>query len=173
MTVAQPHGVVVWFTGLPSAGKSTLAEAVRRELIRRGHSCVALDGDEVRAAIVPPHGYSPEGRTAFYTTLARLAALLCRQGHIVLVPATAHKLEYREIARELAGSFLEVLVDTAFRECEQRDSKGLYHRARSGQLEDFPGEAFEAPPAPDLVANGGHDLAGIARIVDRVMRVAS
>jgi len=168
-------GVVVWLTGRPSSGKSTLASMAQSELVRSGHHCVVLDGDAVRAAIVPPHGYSSEGRDAFYFTLARLAAMLCEQGLVVLVPATAHRAVYRSRARELARSFVEVYVDTPASECQLRDDKGLYARAGAGELDDLPGStiAFEEPSSPDLIAHGGRDAAAVARILDLVLRVAT
>src|SRR5205085_552587 len=83
------EGAVVWITGLPASGKSTLATAIAAQLRAAGTPPIVLDGDEVRAAIVPRHGYDPDGRDAFYRTLGKLAALIARQGAIVLVPATA------------------------------------------------------------------------------------
>src|SRR5262245_39247779 len=102
----SPTGLVVWVTGLPSAGKSKLAQNVRHELARRGGICCVLDGDEVRGAIVPEPGYSPEARDAFYATLARLANLVASQGLCVVVAATAHKRAYRDAARALAPRFI-------------------------------------------------------------------
>lgn len=131
-----------------------------------------LDGDAVRAAIVPAHGYSSEGRAAFYATLAQLAAMLCSQGLVVVVAATANRTAYRSQARSLAPSFLEVYVDTPATECERRDDKGLYARARAAEIDDMPGwsEAFEEPPNPDVVAHGGLDRVALTRIVDCVSR---
>lgn len=141
-------GVVVWLTGLPSSGKSTLARRVAERLRPQGPA-VVLDGDEVRAALVPAPGYDESGRDAFYETLARLAALLAGQGAVVLVPATAHRRAFRERARALAPRFLEVFVDTPEAECRRRDAKGLFARAPPG----LPGAGvdYEAPLRPDLV----------------------
>ena len=141
-------GVVVWLTGLPSSGKSTLARAIAAA---SEEPALVLDGDEVREALVPRHGYDPDARAAFYETLGRLAALAARQGLCVLVPATASLRAYRERARALAPAFVEVFVDTPPAECEARDAKGLYRdpvaRARLPGL----GAPFEPPLAPDLV----------------------
>ena len=165
-------GLVVWLTGLPSSGKSTLARALYVELTRRGFASVILDSDEVRDAIVPPHGYSDDGRDAFYETLARLAAVVAAQGHVVLVPATASRASHRARARTLAPNFIEVYVDTPLDECERRDPKGLYRAARDGGLQALPGRGapFEAPEAPDAVAHGGDDKTALEHVLDLVSR---
>jgi len=153
-------GLVVWFTGLPSSGKSTLAERVAAEVGDHAH-VVVLDGDEVRAALRPVPGYTDEERDAFYETLARLAALLARQGSVVLVPATANLEYFRRRARRLAPSYLEVYVDTPLEECRRRDAKGLYARAEA----NLPGSgvAFEVPRDPELVISPG-DQGAAARV---------
>lgn len=155
-------GAIVWLTGLPSSGKSTLAERVVEELFACGQRrVVVLDGDAVRAAIRPSHGYDEAGRDAFYETLARLAALVASQGHMVLVPATANLRSYRERARSLGpGPFLEVFVDTDLDTCRARDAKGLYARA-ARESTTLPGAAvtYEAPLAPELVVRPDDQLA--------------
>ncbi len=161
---APAPGVVVWLTGLPSSGKSWLARRTA-EVLGPGR-CVVLDGDEVRASLVPTPGYDEAGREAFYGTLARMAALLARQGQVVLVPATAHRQKFRDDARAQAPRFLEVYVDTPLAECRRRDVKGLY-AANPGALPGV-GETFEAPLQPDLVVRPGderpeHTLAGLAQ----------
>jgi len=150
---------VVWITGLPSSGKSAFAQRLRSRLINRGKPCAVLDGDDVRDALVARPGYSPEDRDAFYETLARLAALLARQGIVAIVAATSHRAVYRDRARELAPQLIEVYIQTPLQECMQRDSKGLYARARSGTAPELPGiaEDYEAPLNPDIVASGGFD----------------
>lgn len=140
-------GPLVWFTGLPSSGKTTLARAVERILRDEGVPCCLLDGDEVRACLVPSPGYGSQARADFYQTLAHLAALLCRQGLTVLVAATAHRRADREYASAAApGGYLEVLLETPLAECERRDSKGLYDRARAGEIADFPGVQDDYQP---------------------------
>ena len=147
------QGLMVWLTGLPSSGKSTLAARVGEKLRAAGYAVVILDGDEVRAALRPEPGYDEAGRDAFYETLARLAALIAAQGLIVLVPATAHRRAFRDRARALVPSFLEVFVDTSLDECARRDSKGLYERARTESTGVMPGVhvEYEAPIAPELI----------------------
>jgi adenylylsulfate kinase len=159
-------GVVVWLTGLPSSGKSTLAERVRARLIEMGRVPALLDGDELRA-LVPSLLFDDDSRVRFYEIVAQLAALLAHQGLVVLVPATAHKRSLRARARELAPRFVEVYVTTALGECERRDPKGLYARARRGEALHLPGvgEPYEAPHAPDVVAEGGFDEAATEKIV--------
>jgi adenylylsulfate kinase len=163
-----PRGAVVWMTGLPSSGKSTLAAALHAALARAGRPACTLDGDAVRAAIVPSPGYSPEARDGFYATLARLAALLAGQGLVAIVPATAHRAAYRADARALAPRFVEVYVATPAEECKHRDAKGLYAAEGEGAVHALPGAdlAYEPPAAPDVVASGGRDGAAIDRLME-------
>jgi adenylylsulfate kinase len=159
-------GAVVWITGLPSSGKSTLAERLLRRLREAGIAALALDGDEVRAALVPAPGYGAADRDAFYATLANLAALVARQGVVAIVAATANLRAYRDRARALAPRFLEVFVDVSLDECRRRDAKGLYARAGQGAARDVPGAdaRYEPPLAPDVVARGGEDPTALDRI---------
>ncbi len=139
-------GVVVWLTGIPSSGKTTLAKKVAALLGPGG--CALLDGDEVRASLVPTPGYDEAGRDAFYRTLGQLAATLARQGQVVLVAATANRQRYRDEARALAPRFVEVFVDTPLATCRARDAKGLYRAGAAG----LPGAGadYEVPRAPEL-----------------------
>jgi adenylylsulfate kinase len=168
--VTGAPGIVVWLTGLPQSGKSTLARRVRDRIAPR-RSCVLLDSDDVRAAI----GISRYGlgeRDAFYRMLAGLAGLLAREGHVVLVAATAPSRAYRDAARAAAPAFAEVWVRTPIAECEARDTKGLYARARRGEAPDLPGigVAYETPEAPEIVADGGLDDAAADAIERRILR---
>jgi adenylylsulfate kinase len=160
-------GLVVWFTGLPSSGKTTLARAVKNDLEARGMACCLLDSDEVRSALHPQPGYDSDGRGAFYATLASLAALLARQGIAVLVAATAHRKAYRAAAQIVAPRFVEVFVDTPLEECERRDAKGLYRRGRAAEITAVPGihTAYEPPSSPDVVAKGGSSDEAVAAVV--------
>jgi adenylylsulfate kinase len=159
-------GAVVWLTGLPSSGKSTLARAVQERLRSQGTSACTLDGDSLRAIIAVTLGYSDDDRRQFYAALARLAAELARQGLVVLVPATAHLREYRQAARQLAPRFIEVWVTTPLAECQRRDPKGLYEAAATtpGFL---PGihVRYEEPEHAEVLANGGEDAGAVERIV--------
>lgn len=170
----QPRGVVVWFTGLPSSGKSTLASQVHERLARADRAACLLDGDQVREALVPSPGYTPEARDAFYSTLARLAALLAGQGLVVLVPATAHRAAYRAEARSLSPSFVEVFVQADTEECARRDAKGLYAAVREGRAAGLPGVdlAYEPPDAAEVVATGGRDedaITSLLALLDRTL----
>lgn len=163
-------GAVVWITGLPSCGKSTLATALSARLRAQGRAACVLDGDEVRAALVPQPGYSDEERDAFYATLARLAALLAGQGLVAVVPATAHRAAYRAEARVLAPRFVEVHVDVDPAECARRDAKGLYAAAQQGAATSLPGRGvtYEAPASPEVVARGGQDDDALDAILARL-----
>jgi adenylylsulfate kinase len=155
-------GPLIWFTGLPSSGKTTLARAVQKRL----DGALLLDGDEVRAALCPTPGYTPEERDHFYRTLTHLALILCRQNATVLVAATAAERQFRDRARQAAERFIEVYVDTPQEVCEARDSKGLYARVRRGELPDFPDPAHYQPPdKPELVAHGLDAVDAIVKMV--------
>lgn len=160
-------GVVVWFTGLPSSGKSKLARAVRERLETAGQACCLLDGDVMRRLLFPELGYAEPERAAFYAKLAALAAELARQNLAVLVPATAAKSQYRQHARQLAPRFVEVWVTTPLEECERRDDKGLYAAARAAPASSLPGVGltYEPPTAAEVRASGGDDDAAARRIV--------
>jgi adenylylsulfate kinase len=163
---AAPAGCVVWLTGVPSSGKSTLARRAAEALRAQRRATCVLDGDAVRAALVPAFGYDERSRQHFYTSLANLASLLAQQGLVVLVPATAHRAGYRDYARSSAPRFIEVYVD-ARADAEQRDSKGLYQAARAGRTQDIPGAdlAYEPPPSPDVRARGGKDPEALERLL--------
>ena len=159
-------GAVVWITGLPASGKSTLAGRLRARLAAPSP---LLESDELRP-ILAAGGYDEPARDDFYRRLARLAALLAEQGFIVVVAATASRAAYRERARELAPRFLEVWVSTPLEEVERRDPKGIYARARRGEAPDVPGVGapYEPPQSPDVVATGGRDDEAVGEIVRRL-----
>jgi adenylylsulfate kinase len=163
-------GAVVWLTGLPASGKTTLARRIADALREEKTPCCLLDGDAVRAAMRPPPGYDPQARDDFYATLGRLAAMLAEQELIVLVPATAHLRRHRDHARAAARRFLEVHVATPLEECARRDDKGLYAAARGGEIAAMPGVgvAYEPPEHPDVVASGADD-ATVAQIVRTIL----
>jgi len=161
-------GAVVWLTGLPASGKSTLAGHLVDRLRGRGREPILLDGDEVRAALVPTPGYDPVGRDGFYRSLGNLAGLLAGQGAVVVVAATAHRRVWRDAARARAPHFVEVHVATAADECARRDPKRLY--ARPDARADLPGAgtAYEPPLAPEVVAAGGDDPAALEAVLARI-----
>lgn len=158
--------MIVWFTGRPASGKSTLARRVR-ELVDR--PSVLLDSDEIRAAIGAT-GYGEHDRDGFYRALGELALVVERQGVIALVAATAARRAYRDAVRARAGRFLEVHVRASQVECEARDIKGLYARARAGTAPDLPGVGadYEEPLAAEIVARGGVDEAAVQAVVHAI-----
>jgi len=160
----EATGIVLWFTGLPASGKSTLAAEVRDRLAAR-RSCVVLDSDAVREALGATT-YRDADRDRFYRSLGNLAALIARQGHVVLVAATAPLRVHREHARAAAPAFVEIWMRTPLAACEARDPKGLYARARRGDAPALPGVGapYEPPLAPDVTADGGLDDAAAAAI---------
>lgn len=164
--------VIVWMTGLPASGKSTLARAVRTRLLHERVPACILDSDEVRNALYPALGYSAEDRDHFYKMLAHLAALLANQGLVVIVAATANRAHYRDEARTLVQHFVEVLVSASVEECAARDFKGLYAAAKSSKI-GLPGlnEVYEMPPQPDVISQGGNDAAALDRIVGLIARL--
>lgn len=145
-------GFVVWFTGLPASGKTTIARAVQARLHTAGLPTILLDSDELRRQLTPHARYTPGERDWFYATLAFLSALLARQGVNVLVAATAPRRLHRDAARDQVARFAEVFVDCPLAVCRARDSKGLYAGAAAGVITTLPGVgvAYEAPPAPDV-----------------------
>ena len=169
-----PAGVVVWFTGLPASGKTTLAERIRERMAGAGRASVVLDSDALRPVVAPGLGYGPADRHAFYQRLARLAALLGEQGLVVLVAATAPARAHREAARgrvvDSGSRFIEVYMRAPREVCEERDSKGLYAMARVGDAPELPGIGadYQVPRHADVVADGGHDRAAADKITQLV-----
>jgi bifunctional enzyme CysN/CysC len=151
------HGGTIWMTGLPASGKSTIAGAVEERLVELGRSAYRLDGDNLRHGLNGNLGFSAEDRAENVRRTAHAARLLADAGTIVLVslvsPYEADRAAARAIHDEQGLDFAEVFVDTPLDECERRDPKGLYARARSGELAELTGVSapYEAPPAPDLV----------------------
>ncbi|HET8539077.1 MAG TPA: adenylyl-sulfate kinase [Anaeromyxobacter sp.] len=166
-------GAVVWVTGLPASGKTTLARRIRDRLRARGVPATLLDGDAIRAALAPAAGYDPAGRAGFYETLGNLALALADDGVVAVVAATAHRRAFRDRVRarlssgpvegEGAPRFVEVFVDVPPEVCAARDPKGLWAKARAGDAPDLPGAAvpYERPLAPEVVAGGGEDGAAV------------
>jgi adenylylsulfate kinase len=153
-------------TGLPASGKSTLAARLARRLHELGREPLVLDGDRVRALLVPRPGYDEEGRDAFYQTLVGLACEAARQGLIAIVAATAHRRAWRDRARAEAPRFVEVHVATPLDECRRRDPKRLYAQlAEDGALPGV-GAAYEPPTCPEVVAPAGDDPRIVELIVD-------
>jgi bifunctional enzyme CysN/CysC len=146
-------GGVLWFTGLSGAGKSTLAFALEEELFRRGYHVYVLDGDNVRYGLNSDLGFSHEDRTENIRRVGEVAALFATAGVICISAFISPYIDDRELARRAAGDrFHEVYVQADVATCEKRDPKGLYRKARSGEIADFTGVSapYEAPEHPDI-----------------------
>ena len=148
------HGLMVWFTGLSGSGKSTIAMGVERELHKRGILCRILDGDNIRVGINSNLGFSAEDRKENIRRIAEIGKLFVQTGIVTLACFVSPTNEIRRLAREIIGEedFKEVFVSTPLEECERRDVKGLYARARRGEVKDFTGISapFEIPENPAL-----------------------
>ena len=150
-------GKVIWFTGLSGAGKSTLANALEAELHTQGRHTYVLDGDNLRRGLNKDLGFTDADRAENIRRVAEVAALMMDAGLIVISAFISPFRREREMARELVGraNFLEVFVSTPLEICEQRDPKGLYRKARAGQLPNMTGidSPYEAPDKPDITIN--------------------
>jgi len=146
------QGVTVWFTGLSGAGKSTLCGEVERRLRQRGCRVEVLDGDLVRRELTRGLGFSRQDRDENIRRIGFVAHLLTRNDVIVLVAAISPYASTRQEVRRRVGRFLEVWVNAPLEECERRDPKGLYRRARAGEIAGFTGisDPYEPPEAPEV-----------------------
>ena len=148
------RGMMIWFTGLSGSGKSTIALGVERELHARGILCRILDGDNIRTGINAGLGFSADDRRENIRRIAEVGKLFVDTGIVTLAAFVSPTNEYRQMARDIIGAddFFEVYVSTPLEECERRDVKGLYARARRGEVKDFTGISapFEAPANPAL-----------------------
>ncbi len=152
---------IVWFTGLSGSGKSTVANLVEKRLTAEGRHCYILDGDNVRHGLNKDLGFTEADRVENIRRVAETARLMADAGLIVIVSFISPFINERRMAREIAGDipFHEVYVDTPLAICEARDAKGLYAKARRGEIRNFTGidSPYEAPQHPDLVLNGATD----------------
>jgi bifunctional enzyme CysN/CysC len=151
------RGATIWFTGLSGSGKSTVAVACERLLVARGRPAYMLDGDNLRHGLNGDLGFSAEDRSENVRRVAEVARLFADAGVVALVPLISPYRTDRDRARaahDVAGlTFVEVFVDTPIELCEQRDPKGLYAKARAGEITGFTGidDPYEAPLAPEIV----------------------
>jgi len=146
------RGVTVWFTGLSGAGKTTISKAVAEILRQEGYKLEILDGDVVRQNLSKGLTFSKEDRDENIRRIGFVSQLLTRNGVIVLVSAISPYRKVREEVREKIGDFVEVYVNAPLGICEGRDVKGLYQRARSGEIKGFTGidDPYEAPTNPEI-----------------------
>ncbi|MEE2768972.1 MAG: adenylyl-sulfate kinase [Actinomycetota bacterium] len=173
-SVLGHRGATVWFTGLPGSGKTSVAAACERLLMAAGRPAYLLDGDNLRHGLNADLEFSPEDRDENVRRVAQVARLFADAGLVALVPLVSPYRAAREQAKalhETAGlPFLEVYVDTPIEVCEERDPKGLYAQARTGQLVGLTGvdDPYEPPTKPDLVLtpDDGPPVASAIRVLD-------
>ena len=156
-------GATIWFTGLSGSGKSSIASATEKLIVTSGRPSYLLDGDNLRLGLNEDLNFSAKDRHENVRRVAEVARLFADAGLVALVPLISPYREDRENAREIHGQFglrfFEVFVDTPIEVCEERDPKGLYKKARAGEIKDFTGidDPYETPNDPDLIltpANG-------------------
>lgn len=148
------RGVVLWFTGLSGSGKSTLAHEVERILYERGVHTYVLDGDNIRHGLNKDLGFSPQDRKENIRRIGEVAHLFAQAGVIAMTAFISPYREDRNQARSIAGpEFVEIYVKCNLEACEKRDAKGLYKKARAGEIPEFTGISapYEEPESPELV----------------------
>ncbi|MDF2660810.1 MAG: cysC [Paenibacillus sp.] len=150
---------VLWFTGLSGAGKTTTAEYVRDRLLEQGRRVELLDGDTLRQTICKGLGFTREERLENIKRIVYVAGLLAKHDVIVLVSAITPYAEMRDYARKELAGYVEIYVECPLEECERRDVKGLYAKARQGELKHFTGisDPYEVPLAPDVTIRTSSD----------------
>lgn len=167
------RGMMIWFTGLSGSGKSTIAIALERELQRRCLLCRILDGDNIRSGINSNLGFSPEDRVENIRRIAEVGKLFVDTGIITLAAFISPTNELRRMAARIIGEqdFYEVYVSTPLEECERRDVKGLYAKARRGEIRDFTGISapFEVPEHPALSLDTSQLT--VEESVDRILKL--
>ncbi|MCF6192527.1 MAG: adenylyl-sulfate kinase [Candidatus Hydrothermae bacterium] len=146
------RGVTIWLTGLSGAGKSTIARILEKELRARGEKVEVLDGDIIRTNLSRGLGFSKEDRDENIRRIGFVAHLLTRNGVKVIVAAISPYRAVRQEVRERIGDFVEVYVNAPLEVCEERDVKGLYRRARAGEIKNFTGidDPYEPPDHPEV-----------------------
>ncbi|OGS94868.1 MAG: adenylyl-sulfate kinase [Gallionellales bacterium RIFCSPLOWO2_02_FULL_57_47] len=170
------RGAIIWFTGLSGAGKSTLAHAVEEELHQRGCRTFVLDGDNVRHGLCGDLGFSAKDRIENIRRIGEVAKLFMEAGVIVLTAFISPFRADRERVRGMVehGDFIEIFCDSTIEVCESRDVKGIYKKARAGQIADFTGisSPYEAPENPEITVNTGEaELdACVQQVIDKIMQ---
>lgn len=162
---------ILWFTGLSACGKSTIANCVDHKLHEMGKHTYVLDGDNVRMGLNKNLGFSADDRTENIRRIGEVAKLFCDSGLVTLTAFISPYKADRDAVRELMGDgeFVEVLVDASLETCEARDPKGLYKKARAGEIKGFTGidDPYEAPEKPELVLDSNSK--GIDELADEVI----
>ncbi|MCK4443658.1 MAG: adenylyl-sulfate kinase [Thermoplasmata archaeon] len=149
------RGCVVWLTGLPGSGKTTIARVLEKKLVEHGKRVEVLDGDEVRENLSPHLGFSKEDRQIHANRVAYVSKLLSRNGVIAIVGLISPYRDFRQRAREMMGDFVEVYVKCSVDECMERDVKGHYKKAMAGEIQNFTGvsDPYEEPENPEVVVD--------------------
>lgn len=165
------RSVVIWLTGLSGSGKSTLAFALEKELFARDRACYVLDGDNIRHGLNRDLGFSEEDRKENLRRIGEVAKLFIDAGTIVIAAFISPHAQDRQMVRDLfdEGDFIEVYIDCSLSACEERDPKGLYKKARAGQIPNFTGVSapYEAPQQPELTLDTEHQ--SVEQCVAKVM----
>lgn len=164
------RGVVVWFTGLSGSGKSTLGYALEHRLVSEGRPAYVLDGDNVRHGLNRDLGFRPEDRDENLRRVGEVAALFADAGIVTVASFISPYEEARSRARERAkGAFIEIYLDVPVSVCERRDPKGLYKKARAGEIPDFTGVSapYEEPTQPEIRLDT--DALDVEACIDRIM----
>lgn len=166
----EHKGVTVWFTGLSGAGKTTISQVVAKKLNEAGYKLEVLDGDIVRTNLTKGLGFSKEDRDENIRRIGFVSNLLTRNGVIVIVSAISPYREVRDEVREKIGNFVEVFVNAPLATCEERDVKGLYKKARSGEIKMFTGisDPYEPPLSPEIECRT--DLEELDESVNKVLQ---
>lgn len=148
-------GVTVWFTGLPSSGKSTIARLIERQFRKWNLKTELLDGDVIRTNLSKGLGFSKEDRDANIKRIGFVCQLLSRNGVIAMASAISPYREVRDYNRRMIGNFVEVFVKASVAACEKRDVKGLYQKARAGEIKGFTGvdDPYEEPLHPEVICD--------------------
>ena len=171
------HARVIWFTGLPCSGKTTLALELEKELFYRGFICQVLDGDNVRSGINANLGFSNIDRLENIRRIAEVSKLFVSAGIITINAFVSPTNEIRNLAREIIGNddFIEIFLNPSLAACEQRDVKGMYKQARAGEINDFTGvnAPFEIPSQPFLeIHTDTEDVeTSVQKILDNILPV--
>jgi bifunctional enzyme CysN/CysC len=173
LSLTGQQGLTIWFTGLSAAGKTTVCDAVATELLARGLRVEILDGDAIRNHLCKDLGYGKRDRDENIRRIALIAQMLTRNGIVVLVSAISPYREARNEARCTISQFIDVYIDTPLAVCELRDPKGLYSKARSGQIRGFTGvdDPYEPPLHAEIVCNTEHESIrqSTLKVVDAVL----
>jgi adenylylsulfate kinase len=163
-------GVILWYTGLSGSGKSSIANEVEKKIFEGGHHTYVLDGDNIRFGLNSNLGFSPEDRTENIRRIGEVAKLFVDAGIVVSTAFISPYRDDRDRVRSIVeeGDMVEIFVECAIEICEQRDAKGLYKKARAGEIKEFTGISapYEEPKNPELVIDSGkHSVEECARMV--------